>query len=221
MNIIVPSRNEENNIRDCLEALENVVPEAKIIVVDRSEDSTPEIVNELAGKYGNIQLIKTSKPGKGAGLKEGFRHAEGIIVMTDADNSYPAEKIPELVDALAESEVAIGCRYCKDGKLEGVPFLRRFTGWGYSTLFRIFFGVRDPQSGLKAFKKDVFKEIGDVSENGFGWDSEFLVKAKRKKLRISEHPIVFRDKEKQSNVNVLKASWNMWWNFFELLVRLK
>lgn len=221
ISIIVPSRNEEKNIKECLEALEEYVPISKIIVVDRSEDSTPQIVKELADKYGNIELVETKKPGKGAGLKIGFQKAEGIVVMTDADNSYPAKDILKMLALLENADIVIGSRYCKQGRLIGVPFSRQFLGKGYSLLSRVFIGVHDTQSGLKAFRKQVLDKVGRIDEDGFGWDTVFVARAKRNGLRVVEHPIEYTAKEKPSNVSAVKTTWQMWWNFVQVVFRLK
>ncbi|MCD6414652.1 MAG: glycosyltransferase [Candidatus Diapherotrites archaeon] len=220
LSIVVPSRNEEKNIRECLEALEEAVPLSSIVVVDRSEDSTPKLVEELSKKYGNVKLVRFGKPGKGAALKEGFRRAEknSILVMTDADGSYPAEEIPKMINLLKKADVVIGSRYCPGGKLKEVPFARRITGKIYSFLFHTFFGVYDPQSGLKVFRKQVLDKIGGIPGDGFEWDSAFIARAKRAGFRVVEYPISYIDRKKESNVNIVKTSWSMWVNLIQLLL---
>ncbi|MCD4740366.1 glycosyltransferase family 2 protein [archaeon] len=214
--VVVPSRNEEKNIRACLEALRSVLPDARIIVIDRSEDGTSAIVKDLGES-----LYVFDKPGKGAALMNGIELAEGTIVMTDADNSYPAEEIPKMLKLLENADIVIGSRYCKGGRLNGVPFMRKFTGLGYSILFRIFFGINDPQSGLKAFRKKSFERVLPIKESGFEWDSVFIAKSKRMGLKIVEHPIVFTDRGKNSNVGILRTTWSMWFNFVCLVLGLK
>ena len=221
ISIVVPSRNEERSIENCLREIEEVLPASKIIVVDRSEDETPRIVKKLAKEYGNIELVEIKSPGKGAGLKEGFRRAEGIIVMIDADCSFPPSEIPRILKLLEKADVVIGSRYCSGGKLERVPLLRRITGRRYSFLFRLFFGINDPQSGLKAFRREVLERVGEIKEDGFEWDSVFIARARRAGLRVVEHPITFTAQEGKTNVNILKTSWQMWLNFICLVLGLK
>ena len=99
--------------------------------------------------------------------------------------------------------------------------MRKFTGWGYSILSRFFLGVRDPQSGLKVFRKSVLETVGEIEDDGFEWDSVFITRAKRAGLKIFDHPIVFIDKQKESNVNVIRTVWPMWSNLMQLALRLK
>jgi len=214
--VVVPSRNEEKNIKQCLQALRGALPDARIIVVDRSEDRTPEIVEECGG-----ELHSFGKPGKGAALMKGFELAEGTIVMTDADNSYPAEAIPKMLTLLESADVVIGSRYCKGGSSVGNSFIRGFLGKGYSLLSRIFLGVSDPQSGLKVFRKEVVERVGSINEQGFGWDTVFIARVKRKGLRVMEYPIVFHSKEEESNVGALGTTWSMWWNFVLVVLRVR
>lgn len=95
VSIVVAARNEEKNISTCLKALTaQQYPTDKyevIIVDDRSEDRTVEIVKRVMGKYAHIRLVEIKKieppisPKKWA-LHQGISQAKGeIILTTDAD----------------------------------------------------------------------------------------------------------------------------------------
>jgi len=93
ISVIVPARNEARNIRRCIEALhsQDDANVELIVVDDRSTDSTPQILAELAGRFGNLRIISGSEPpdgwaGKPFALTQGAEQARGEwLCFIDAD----------------------------------------------------------------------------------------------------------------------------------------
>jgi cellulose synthase/poly-beta-1,6-N-acetylglucosamine synthase-like glycosyltransferase len=97
VSIIIPARNEENNIANCLDAfLKSDYPREKMEIIcvnDGSEDRTPEIITNYQNNYDFIKLLtltNAKRPknltGKTGALQAGFDIAEGeCLLMTDAD----------------------------------------------------------------------------------------------------------------------------------------
>lgn len=96
ISVIVPARNEENNIRDCIQSLlqsDYPIGRMEIIIInDRSTDSTPAIADELENKYTHIRALHLTEEregnlrGKPGALDAAIHSAKGdIILMTDAD----------------------------------------------------------------------------------------------------------------------------------------
>ena len=97
VSVVVPARNEEKNIRNCINSILNSnYPKEKyeiIIVNDRSTDNTLQVINELANANPNIKICnikseteKRNLQGKPGAIKVGIDAAAGeIIMMTDAD----------------------------------------------------------------------------------------------------------------------------------------
>ncbi len=97
VSIIVPARNEENNISNCINSIVNSsYPKEKyeiIAINDRSDDNTKVILEELSKKNLNLRIINVTKEnrknnlrGKPGALQHGFNVAKGeLILMTDAD----------------------------------------------------------------------------------------------------------------------------------------
>ena len=97
VSIIVAARNEEKNIKQCVEkcAVQDY-PNDKfevIVVNDRSEDSTAELIEKITATYKNVRLINITElpeeyvnSGKKHALKKGIQNAHGeIFLLTDAD----------------------------------------------------------------------------------------------------------------------------------------
>jgi len=97
VSIVIAARNEEKNIKQCLEkciAQEYPLNKYEIIVInDRSEDKTKQIIKEFVKESNNVHLINIeelpaeySNSGKKHALKQGIEKAKGdIILLTDAD----------------------------------------------------------------------------------------------------------------------------------------
>ncbi|HLB57231.1 MAG TPA: glycosyltransferase family 2 protein, partial [Gammaproteobacteria bacterium] len=93
LTVAMITRNEEQAIVKVIQDIRNVVPHAEIFVVDSSQDQTAQ----LAEKSG-ARVIKQYPPeGYGPAMYKALTSATGHVIVTlDCDNTYPAEKIPEL-----------------------------------------------------------------------------------------------------------------------------
>ena len=99
-----------------------------IFVNDGSTDNTSEKLISLEQDYENLKVIDSEvNCGYGASLKKGILAAKyDSIVITDADGTYPNERIPELIKGLEKNDMVIGARIGKNVK---IPTLRRPVKW--------------------------------------------------------------------------------------------
>ena len=87
VSIIIPSKNEGERIAYALDYwLNQTYKDFEIVVVDDSDDNTPEIIKQYTKKNDNIKLVKGDKKGVGAARNLGFKYANGdVIIGSDAD----------------------------------------------------------------------------------------------------------------------------------------
>ncbi len=111
--LVLPVYNEEEAIAFTLDHLQETLRytdcEYEIVAVnDGSKDGTGEILRSRS----DIKLIEHRRNrGYGAALKTGIRNAKyPLIVITDADGTYPNERIPELVRLAARADMVVGAR---------------------------------------------------------------------------------------------------------------
>lgn len=118
VSIVIPVRNEEENIERCLislEALEYPRDKLEIIVVDdHSDDNTASIVQSFSERNPTISLIslseqKNSESGKIAALAQGYSFSSGeIILQTDADCVVPQRWVCSMVSRFEDGVGIVG-----------------------------------------------------------------------------------------------------------------
>jgi len=117
VSVVIAARNEESNIRRCLNSLIRLTypPELLevIIVNDRSSDATPDIVREFAARRANIRLLNARSGqghlrGKANAISQGIDASTGeIILMTDADCTVPPGWVEDTVKYYVDGTVGI------------------------------------------------------------------------------------------------------------------
>lgn len=197
ISIVIPALNEEDVIESTIkeipvEELKNIGFDTEIIVVDNnSTDNTAEI----ARKSGAM-VVRESEKGYGNAYLKGFKESTGdIIVMGDADGTYPLRKIPEFVKKITEenADFVIGSRLKGNIHKGAMPFLHRYIGNPVLTgilnlLFRT--GISDAHCGMRAFKREVLEKM-NLKTPGMEFASEMVIEASRKNLNIKEIPIEY------------------------------
>jgi dolichol-phosphate mannosyltransferase len=196
VSVVVPAHNEEKGIAALVGQLYGHVPDAEIIVVDdHSTDGTAAAVNALQKNYKRLILLQNEGPrGKATALLQGFHAARGgIICMIDADLQYPPAAIPDMIRWIRDgtADVVVANRSFKDPD----P-LRRLLSLGYTRFFGHFLlriPVADIQAGEKAFRREVLDGM-EIKARKWGFDIEFLYKARKAGRRIAELPVVFSER---------------------------
>ncbi len=232
--VILPTYNERENIGPLIERIFALLrEEAEVIVVDdNSPDGTWQVVKELQAKFSNLVLIlRKDKPGLVASLEEGIKNARGgIIVWMDADGAMPPEKIPELLDGLAQGyDLVAGSRFVPGGGVElitGSPdsmtafFLSLLLNrWCQLWLGRDF---KDYTSGFVAIKKPVLEKLYLRGEYG-EYFIALVYEARHRGYRWLEIPYINRPRKSgQSKTGLSLLDYlRRGWKYFWLTVRLK
>lgn len=175
LTVLLPAYNEELAIcrvlNDVVQALEPLDLDYEIVVVDdASTDATAQLAEQFAVDcwQAPIRVIRAvENRGAGAARKIGIRAARGdVIVMLDADGTYPAEAIPALLQHFPAYDQVNGARTSEQGTL---PWLRRPAKWFIRKLACYLTGhpIPDLNTGLKAFKREAMLPWLWVVPNGF------------------------------------------------------
>jgi glycosyltransferase involved in cell wall biosynthesis len=203
VSIIVPAYNEATRLP---EALPQLVEAARaldselIVVDDGSTDDTGEVASELLGGSElldgtgrHLVLRHDGNHGKGAAVRTGVAQARGQkIVFMDADLAADLSHLPELLEALERSHLAIGSRAAPGAVTTGATRGRAYMGWAFNHWARAVTGapLDDFQCGFKAFRAPAAKLLFDLCHvDGYAFDVEILALAHRFGYGMVEIPV--------------------------------
>jgi glycosyltransferase involved in cell wall biosynthesis len=201
VSVILPVHNEaktlEANVLRLIGVLERTLQDFEIIISeDGSTDDTVQVARTLTSD--RVKLLHSEmRLGKGAAIMNAVESARGdIIIFMDADLASEPSHVKELVGYLESgAAIVIGSRYLKES--DAKRSISRFAASkGYNWLVRMTLGSRlsDHQCGFKAFRKDlILPIIREVQDRGWFWDTELLVRAQRKGLKVAEIPIGWKE----------------------------
>lgn len=204
--VVLPTYNESENIARLLTQLRNVLPDARLFVVDdNSPDGTGDIAERCAREMGGIEVLhRPGKQGLGSAYRQGFTHviAQGVdvVVSMDVDFSHDPLAIPAMLAAIESgSDAVIGSRYVSGGGSKNWPLHRRLLSrWGNLYTGAVLgVKVRDCTSGFRAYRSSALAAIAPetTKAEGYAFLSELVVRLSRRGLKISEVPILFIDRE--------------------------
>lgn len=175
LTVLLPAFDEEEAIEQVLEEIVEALSDEPVryeilVVDDASTDRTSERAERFARTCWQcpVRVIRCPENrGAGAARKVGIRHSRGeIVVMLDADGTYPASAIRELLRFFPAYDQVNGARTSEQGTL---PWLRRPAKWFIRKLACYLTGHRIPDlnTGLKAFKRDLMLKWLWVVPDGF------------------------------------------------------
>jgi glycosyltransferase involved in cell wall biosynthesis len=174
--IVLPCYNEQDHVIDEVERICKAMDASEhtyelLAVDDFSTDGTLARLEEAAPHFPNMQVVPFHRNGgSGTVRRIGSQQANGdIVVWTDADMTYPNERIPELVDILDTDrsvDQVVGARTTEEGthKLLRVP-----AKWFIRKTAERLAGQKIPDlnSGLRAFRKEVAEPYLKLLPPGF------------------------------------------------------
>jgi len=223
--IVLPTYCEAENLEPMADALRAVLPaDARILVVDdASPDGTGAIADRLAAADPRVAVLhRAGKDGLGPAYVAGFGHAlahgAGAVVEMDCDFSHDPAVVPVLLAALERgADLALGSRYVGAGRVENWAAWRRAVSRGGCLYARAVLRVpvRDLTGGFKAFRADTLRAIDyrTVRAKGYAFQVELTYRALRRGLRVTEVPIVFRERRegesKMTGAIALEAAWRV------------
>lgn len=190
VSIVIPSLNEEKNMRPLLRTIGRALSGYRydVVVVDGgSKDRTVEIARQCGAR------ILFDLAGKGSALRTGLHAAEGeILIAMDADLSQHPRELPQFIRGIeAGYDICMGSRFMRGGKSYDITYLRALG----NKLFCWFVNLRfqanytDLCYGYRSFRKTVFDDLR-LRESGFGIEAELSIVASKKKLRVLEVPSI-------------------------------
>ncbi|MCW9060058.1 MAG: glycosyltransferase family 2 protein [Gammaproteobacteria bacterium] len=213
ISIVLPAKNEAENLEGLLPRLLQAYGEQEIIVVnDGSTDTTAEVCQ----RHGVRVVSHPYSMGNGAAIKSGARAATGeILVFMDADGQHDPADIARLLARFEEGfEMVVGARQVDTHASSG----RRLANYFYNRLASVMTGYRidDLTSGFRAARARHFRKFLYLLPNGFSYPTTSTMAFFRSGLPVAYVSIRAGVREGKSKVRVLRDGLR----FFIIIVKI-
>lgn len=191
--VIVPTRNEEQDIGRVLRELRHVLGDPFLMVVDgNSVDDTVQ-----RARQSGALIIRQKDKGKGSGLRQAFEY-DGLnnshVVIMDADGSMDPKEVPSFIRALESgADVVKGSRFLGNGHSTDLTLIRRIGNKILVSLVNLIWSTdyTDLCYGFMAFRRQSLRKLSPLLDSmNFEIETEICIKAKKLGLEVAEIPSV-------------------------------
>jgi dolichol-phosphate mannosyltransferase len=232
LTVVIPTYNEAANLPALIEAVFALpLSGSKVLIIDDdSPDGTGRIADEIQRNRPNrVSVIhRAGKAGLGSAYITGFKKAieDGAeaVAQMDADFSHPPGKLIEMLNGLADHDVAMGSRYISGGSVD-----RDWPAWrkGLSTFGNFYarsilrLPIRDVTGGFRAWRRETLLGIPlhRIRSNGYAFQVEMAYLAYCSGFSFCEVPFYFADRRwgtsKMSFKIQLEAAIRVWQMLYE------
>ena len=227
VDIILPVYNEAHDLERGVRRLTNYLRAefplpARVVVVDNaSTDGTYVVARRMAREVPGLSVLRLEHKGRGLALRHAWLASDAeVVAYMDIHLSTDLRALLPLVAPLlsGQGDVSIGSRLARGARVTRGP-LREVLSRGYNRILRTALHARfsDAQCGFKALRAEVARELVPlVLDNEWFFDTELLVLAQRRGLRIHEVPVDWVD-DPDSRVDIpstvaadLRGVWRMY-----------
>lgn len=226
--VTVPTYNEIENIEKLVAEILAQDERIEVLVADdHSPDGTWQAVGTLSEANPRVHLLdRTTDRGRGRAGRDAFvwalDHGADIAFEMDADFSHHPRYLPAMIAALDGADVVLGSRRVPGGEDVGRSPLRVLLTAASNLYVQLVLGLRvkDCNSGYRGWRASALRavDVASTFSPGPAIVHELLYKARVKKQRITEIPIVFHDREEgtstltfstllRSYVTILRLKW--------------
>ena len=214
--IVVPVFNEEAALSGSIRRLHDFLSASfpftwRIVIADNaSTDATPAIARALGRELRGVSHLRLEEKGRGRALRAAWAASRAqVVAYMDVDLSTDLRALLPLVAPLlsGHSDVAIGTRLAPGARVVRGP-KRELISRSYNVILRTALRARfsDAQCGFKAVRREALPGLLDaVRDNGWFFDTELLVLAQRRGLRIHEVPVDWVD-DPDSRVAIVRTA---------------
>lgn len=213
--IILPTLNEELTVGKVIDevprqALEREGYEVDVLVVDgNSSDRTRQIAQEKGAR-----VIIQPERGKGRQMRTALESVEAdFIFMLDADYTYPASHIPDMLKILRQDyPVVIGSRLKGQREKGAIRRLNIIGNILLTLLANILYRTRisDLCTGYWGMRGEIISNL-NLSANGFQFEAELFTELAKHGYPIGEVPIYYRRREAKTKLSRIKDGSKIGW----------
>jgi putative flippase GtrA len=219
VDIVIPVYNEQSALARSIRRLHAFLSDGfpfawRIVIADNaSTDQTLTIARGLAQELESVTVLHLAEKGRGRALRTAWAGSDAdVACYMDVDLSTDLRALLPLVSSLVSghAQLAIGTRLGGRGRAPQVTrgAKREVVSRAYNAVLRIALRARfsDAQCGFKAIRTDVARELlPQVADEGWFFDTELLMAAQRRGLRIHEVAVDWVD-DPDTRVDILSTA---------------
>ena len=222
--IIIPCFNEADAIEQTVQQIVETLSFERdrtwevIVVDDGSTDESKERLRTLSQEQPQAPLrvvMHTRNLGYGAALKSGIQRSRSeLICITDADGTYPNERIPELLKLAEERDMVVGARIGQDVKYSKIRSIPKMVLVPWVS-FLCGSHVPDMNSGLRVFRRDAAMRYLKILPDGFSFTTTITICFLRNRRDVLFTPINYSKRIGRSHIKPIKDTLR----FVQLITR--
>jgi len=218
--VVVPCYNEAGAILDTITSLKDSLEKFEsyelILVDDGSSDGTRELIDQAANSDLRIKSLSHScNRGYGAALKTGIRQSlSELIVITDADGTYPNDRIGDLLEVASHADMVVGARtgegvtYPLIRKIPKV-FLKAYASWLAGQ------PIPDINSGLRVFRRSVAERFFSILPDSFSFTTTITLAMLTNYYDVRYIPVSYSPRIGKSKIKPIRDTIR----FIQLIIR--
>ena len=218
LSIIVPVRNESENLKDVFDYYTKNVKDFNyevLIVNDFSKDDTLNVARELEQKYKNFKILDNKKKGLGGAINLGIEKAEGdYIAIMMADQSDDINDLKKYFQIISSEnlDAVLGSRFLNNSKVENYPIRKLILNRIFNLIVSFIFWNKynDYTNAFKIYKKKALVEILPLISESFNIFLEIPLKiiSRNYKYKIIAINWMGREKGKSKfKINELRSKY--------------
>lgn len=199
--VLLPTYNETETLPYTISALVSLDSDFDIMIIDdNSPDGTGELADKLANEYGNIIVLhRDKKTGLGDAYIEGFQKGMQMhydyFVQMDVDGSHRPEDLEKILQYKEKSDLIIGSRWTKGGKVENWSKARELISRLGNIYASLMLGgeVKDMTAGFRVYSRRLLTRLPlpSMQAKGYGFQIEMTYRTQQLGVRPLEVPIKF------------------------------
>jgi dolichol-phosphate hexosyltransferase len=203
--VLIAALNEEKGVSATISEIKKIMRVQRILVVDgHSHDGTVE-----AAKDSGAEVVFQNGKGKGDAIAKAIQCMKAdtkYAVITDADYTYPAEYLPEMIQILEQNpQVGMVCGNRFHDKPEGPAFKGRFCfgnkllAFAHGYLNGVY--LKDPMTGLRVIRADILRNW-TIKSRSFDIEVELNSQVATQRFETIEVPILYRERIGEKKLKV-------------------
>lgn len=200
--IIIPTRNERNNLERLLPILINLYPQSPVFIVDDdSPDDTAGFVKQYSADHSEVHLIlRKNKRGRGSAVIDGLKEAtedkrSAYFLEMDADFSHNPGEIRLLISQAEPKTIVIGSRHIPRAKFVNCSawrvFLSHLANFYAKSVLQV--PLNDYTNGFRLYPRNAAQLLinSNMHEKGYIMLSETAYILYKKGFKFKEVPTIF------------------------------